>query len=243
MPLLSRENRPWPVSDRPWVMKQVWHDLLFAHWPVEAAALRSLIPPALELETFDGAAWLGIIPFRMTGVTPRWVPPLPWFSAFLELNVRTYVSDGTKPGVWFFSLDAANSFPVAAGRRLFSLPYYRADMELRREGSMLEYRSVRTDPRGPNAELAAQYEPTAPAEAPSESLTRWLTYRYCLYAARKDGRLFRTEIDHGPWPLQIAQAQFRINTMANPLGVRLVGKPLCHFSKMLAVNIWAPTSI
>src|SRR6266849_3667248 len=126
MPLLSRENRPWPVPDRPWVMKQVWHDLLFAHWPVEAAALRSLIPPALELETFDGAAWLGIIPFRMTGVTPRWVPPLPWFSAFLELNVRTYVSDGTKPGVWFFSLDAANSFAVAAGRRLFSLPYYRA---------------------------------------------------------------------------------------------------------------------
>src|SRR5579871_2480588 len=97
-------------------MAMQWHDLLFMHWPVPVDQLRPLIPPALAIETFDGMAWLGLVPFRMSGVRPRFVPALPWLSAFPELNVRTYVTSAGKPGVWFFSLDAANPLAVHGAR-------------------------------------------------------------------------------------------------------------------------------
>src|SRR5437867_2588447 len=99
-------HRPWPLPREPWVMAQTWHDLLFAHWPVPAVALRPVIPAFLDVDTFEGEAWIGVVPFRMSGVHPRFVPSLPGLSAFPELNVRTYVTDGERPGVWFFSLDA-----------------------------------------------------------------------------------------------------------------------------------------
>ena len=101
-------------------MTQTWHDLLFAHWPVDAAALRALVPASVELDLFDGTAWLGIVPFYMTNVAPRLVPALPWVSAFPGLNVRTYVIVGNKPGVFFFSLDAGNPLTVGAARGLLT---------------------------------------------------------------------------------------------------------------------------
>ena len=128
MDMPSAAHRPWPLPSRPWVLAMQWHDLLFMHWPVSPAVLRPAIPPMLELETFDGAAWLGVTPFRMKGTRPPLVPPLPWFSAFPELNVRTYVTAEGKPGVWFFSLDAGNPLAVRGARALFHLPYYGAVM-------------------------------------------------------------------------------------------------------------------
>src|SRR5882672_8440647 len=95
-------HRPWPLPRGPWVMAQAWHDLLFAHWPISVERMRAAVPRGLELDTFDGRAWLGIVPFRMTGVRVRWTPSLPRISAFPELNVRTYVRCGDRPGVLFF---------------------------------------------------------------------------------------------------------------------------------------------
>ena len=106
-------HRPWPMPQRPWLMTQTWNDLLFAHWPVDASAVRERVPGAFELDLFDGQAWLGVVPFHMTNVTPRFVPALPWVSAFPELNVRTYVRVAGTPGVYFFSLDAGNPWPSA----------------------------------------------------------------------------------------------------------------------------------
>src|SRR5688500_17865980 len=119
-------HRPYPMPEVPWIMTQSWHDLLFAHWPVKAEALRELVPPGLELDLFDRQAWLGIIPFHMTNVAPRGVPALPWVSAFPELNVRTYVRVGDRPGIFFFSLDAGNPLAVTMARTLFKLPYFQA---------------------------------------------------------------------------------------------------------------------
>src|SRR4051812_7913481 len=99
-------HRPWPLPDRPWVMTQTWHDLLFAHWPMKASDLRPKVPAAFELDLFDGAAWVAVVPFHMTNVAPRGVPALPWLSDFPELNVRTYVRVGNRSGIYFFSLDA-----------------------------------------------------------------------------------------------------------------------------------------
>jgi uncharacterized protein len=117
--------QPWPLPAGGWVMAQSWHDLLSAHWPVTAAALRPHIPARLAIDTFDGQAWLGVVPFRMSGVRLRGTPAVPWLSAFPELNVRTYVLADAKPGVWFFSLDAGNAIAAAIAREWFHLPYLR----------------------------------------------------------------------------------------------------------------------
>src|SRR5262245_35014335 len=121
---LTQAHRPWPIHPGSWLMAQGWHDLLFAHWPVPVKALQRLIPESLEIDTFEGQAWLGVVPFRITDVRLPWLPPLPGVSAFPELNVRTYVTDGRKPGVWFFSLDAGNPAPVLAARYGYRLPYF-----------------------------------------------------------------------------------------------------------------------
>ena len=136
-------HRPWPMPRKPWVMTQSWHDLLFAHWRVDVSELRRAVPAAFELDLFDHEAWLGIVPFHMTNVGLRATPTVPWISAFPELNVRTYVRVADRPGVYFFSLDAARRLAVAAARALLNLPYFTADMRLERRGDGLDYRSAR----------------------------------------------------------------------------------------------------
>jgi hypothetical protein len=222
-------------------MAMQWHDLLFMHWPVKPAVLRPLIPPGLELETYDGWAWLGVVPFRMAGVVPRFVPPLPWLSAFAELNVRTYVCAEGKAGVWFFSLDAANPVAVQVARGLFHLPYYDAQMNCQTHGDGIRYRSCRTHRGAASAGFQADYRPTGPAyHASPGSLEHWLTERYCLYAANRAGRVWRGDIHHVPWPLQPAEAEIQHNSMANQLRLILPKTaPLLHFARRLDVVAWS----
>ena len=236
------EHRPWPLPPGPWIMRQTWHDLLFAHWPLAPDALRPLVPPPLSLDVYDGRAWLGVIPFHMSGVTPRGVPPLPGLSAFPELNVRTYVTAGGKPGVLFFSLDAGSRLAVEAARLTYRLPYYRARMSALPHGEAIHYASRRADRRGPAAEFMGDYGPIGvPARAAPGSLDHFLTERYCLYAPRPDRRFFRAEIHHAPWPLQPAAAEIVKNTMAAARGIELRGRPsVLHFARRLDVFVWPP---
>jgi uncharacterized protein len=217
-----------------------WHDLLFMHWPVPVAALRDHIPAALALDTFEGLAWLGVVPFRMAGVRPRYSPALPRVSAFPELNVRTYVVAGGKPGVWFFSLDAADPLAVRVARRAFHLPYYDARMACLPDGNGVRYTSFRTHRGAPQAQLQACYRPIGAAiSAPAGSLGAWLTERYCLYAADWRGKVYRGEIHHARWPLQPAEAEISVNTMTAPIGVSLPDiPPLLHFARRLDVVAW-----
>lgn len=236
----SSDHRPWPRPRRPWLLAMQWYDLLFMHWPLPAEALRPYIPTALELQTFDGAAWLGVVPFRMAGVRPRGTPPLPGLSAFAELNVRTYVTAGGKPGVWFFSLDAASPPAVEAARMFYHLPYFHARMRCQSTGDGVHYTSVRTHNGAAPATFGAVYRPIgAEYSAAAGSLEHWLTERYCLYAANRRGRVWRGEIDHRQWPLQPAAAEVRHNTMAARLGLHLAGPPLLHFARRLAVQAWS----
>lgn len=142
------DHRPWPRPGRPWLMAMEWHDLLFAHWPVHPERLRPFIPPALTLQTFDGHAWVAVVPFRMAGTRLRLTPALPLVGAFPELNVRTYVTAGGKDGVWFFSLDAASPPAVELARLAYHLPYVHAVMRCEPEGEGLRYASRRR-PRNP----------------------------------------------------------------------------------------------
>lgn len=220
-------------------MAMQWHDLLFAHWPVRPDRLRLYIPHQLELETFDGWAWLAVVPFRMAGTRLRGTPALPLVSAFPELNVRTYVSAAGKPGVWFFSLDAASLPAVETARLVFHLPYVHATMACHDDGSAIAYASRRQPKSARPAAFQAHYRPVGPRlRAAPGSLEHWLTERYCLYTANRRGRVWRGEIDHAPWPLQAAEAELAQNTMTTPLGLELQGAPLLHFARRLDVVAW-----
>ncbi len=220
-------------------MTQIWHELLFAHWPLAPDVLRPLVPDALPLDTFEGQAWLSIVPFRMSYVRPRGVPPLPGLSAFAELNVRTYVSLGGKPGVYFFSLEAANRVAVALARATYHLPYMNAEMRCARSGETVTYASRRWHRGEPPAIFEATYRPTGPVYvAQAGSLDAWLTERYCLYTVTPGG-VYRGEIHHGPWALQPAEAEIRVNTMAAAAGITLPATPpRLAYSHRQEVLIW-----
>lgn len=238
----AEAGRPWPVPDRPWVLVQSWRDLLFAHWPVAPAALRPRIPASLTLDTFDGDAWIGVIPFRISHIAPRGVPHR-LALAFPELNVRTYVTTEDKPGVWFFSLDAASLMAVFGARLGVNLPYFWADMSLRQRDTGIVYASDRRI--GPSAAFQASYGPTGPVfHSVPGTLEEWLTARYCLYAPnRRRGGVRRVEIHHPPWPLQPAAADIAHNTMTHPIGIPLAGEPLLHFARAVDVVTWPPERV
>lgn len=244
LPASFTAHRAWPVPASPWVMVQRWCDLLFMHWPLPPEAVRRLLPLTLSLDTYDGAAWIGVVPFRMENVRPRLLPAVPWLSAFPELNVRTYVTlhdrGVLKPGVYFFSLEAANPVAVALARALFKLPYFNADMQAQARGEGMDYASRRTHRAAPPAEFSARYAPAGPVyEADRHSLDSWLTDRYALYTTDRRGRPYIGEIAHPPWPLQPAQAEVRINTMAAAAGLRLPdAPPLLHFSRRIDMRTW-----
>jgi uncharacterized protein len=238
------EHRPWPLPRRGWTMGQTWEDLLFAHWPVAPEALRPALPAGLALEVRDGSAWIGVTPFRVRGLRLRGTPPVPWLSRFPELNVRTYVTAGGRPGIWFFSLDAARRAAVFAARRAYRLPYFHARMRAARRRGWIEYASDRRDRSGAPATLRASYRPAGPVRrAVPGSLEHFLTERYCLYAVHPARGLLRAEIAHAPWPLQPAEAAIGRNTMAAPLGLALEGPPLLHYARRVDVAIWAPDAL
>ena len=217
-----------------------WIDLLFAHWPVDPDMLKPWIPRPLELETCQGSAWLGIVPFVMTKVGLRGLPPVPFVSTFAELNVRTYVRAGGRPGVWFFSLDAASPLAVALARATYHLPYFRARMRVDRDEDTVRYRSTRTHRGARPAALEVTYRPAGePFTAAAGSIEEFLTSRYCLYAVDKRGACHRGEIHHLPWQLQRAEAKFGTNTCATAHGLEIGTTPcLLHFSRTLDVAAW-----
>lgn len=217
-------------------MRQTWNDLLFAHWPLAPEELAQKIPAPLELDLFEGKAWIAVTPFHMTGIRARGFPALPGASAFPELNVRTYVRFAEKPGVFFFSLDAASQLAVWGARVGFRLPYFLADIEVRLNGERVRYHSRRQIGQ---AELKARYGPTSEVRVREKgTVEHFLTERYCLYAANRE-RVWRAEIHHVPWPLQDASAEFEINTMAAASGIEVSGPPaLLHFAKRLDVLVW-----
>jgi uncharacterized protein len=239
------DHRPWPMPTAPWIMTQTWHDLLFAHWPVKAATMASMIPPGLALDLSDGMAWLGIVPFRMSNVSLRGLPALPWLSAFPELNVRTYVQVGGRPGVYFFSLDASNPLAVIAARTFFHLPYYRASIHVEVAQERVGYDSRRCARRVRPARLRGTYWPTGSTFlARPGTLEYFLTERYCLYTFHRGSHVATVDIHHPPWSLQPACAEFEVNTMAEAARIPLEPvRPILHFAKRQDVVAWPLRSV
>ncbi|MBX9724946.1 MAG: DUF2071 domain-containing protein [Candidatus Obscuribacterales bacterium] len=236
--LQQTSHRPFALPDSPWVMRQSWDNLLFAHWPIAATELRDSIPAGLEIDTYDQYAWIAVVPFAMNDVCPRYLSPLPWISNFLELNVRTYVVKNGVPGVYFFSLDCSNPVAVRVARQFFHLPYFDAKMSLNFDGNEVIYKSSRTSS---GQIFEARYYPVGKILEPTkDSIEHFLTERYCLYTTDKRGRIYQGVIHHLPWTLQIAQAEIQTNTMISAdLGFTLPkSKPLLHFSKSIDTVEW-----
>jgi uncharacterized protein YqjF (DUF2071 family) len=235
---MDRQSPRQRPPGRP-LMYQRWLQLLFLHWPLPAAELAALVPAPLELDLFDGQAWIGVVPFTMRRVRPRGLPALPGCSAFHELNVRTYVHYLGFPGVWFFSLDAANPLAVRAARWRFHLPYFDARMRLAAKGPEVAYDSLRTHRDAPFAAFRARWTFGQPlGEVAADSLEFFLTERYCLYAC--DGqRLWRARIHHPPWPLRRATLHELHSSMLEPLGLRpAAGAPHIAGAERIDVDIF-----
>lgn len=237
---MTHSDRTWDLPQRPWAMRMNWHDLLFMHYRVDAAKLQATLPRGLTVDTYDGAGWVGIVPFRMTDVAPRCVPAFPGFSAFPELNVRTYVIVEDKPGVWFYSLDAASRIAVRVARRFLHLNYREAEICRTWRDERCDYRSRRTHQSEPAADLHVRYRPIGdPFCAARGSLEFWLTARYCLYTSDRRGRVLRGEVDHAPWTLYAAQAEVIENSMFDQLGLSAPHEsPHLLFSWLTEARAW-----
>lgn len=254
--LYSVEHRPWLPPDSPWLFSQSWNDLLFAHFAVDPPTLRRLVPEALTLDLYDGVAWLTVSPCCASHVRPSGVPPLPGLSYFPQVNLRTYVTmedkpGQSKPGLFYFSVDAANLSAVWFARIFFRIPYWHAAIQIsgatihaRNPAEHIHFRSSRL--HGPAASSGPAkfdviYSPQSEAErARHGSLDEFLTERYCVYSWNRR-RYYRAEIHHQPWALQRASLEIRANSMAEPIGLALPMKPdLCHFSRSLKMLAWAP---
>lgn len=247
--LIRTSHQPRPLPGGRWVASQRWNDLLFAHWPVPAAAVTALLPEGLEADTFEGSAWVGMVPFWLDRIKLRGTPQLPGMGGFPDLNLRTYVRNrGTgEQGVYCFSLDAGNLVAVAAARALLRLPYYWADMRME-QGSGREFlfhSSRRFTPR-PVA-FKVRYRGLGPTQRLAEirpgTLEYFLTERYCLFTRSRDGRPIRANIHHIPSLLEDAEADIEQNDLATAIGIDLPNqKPVLHYSRRMAVYIW-PTEL
>lgn len=227
-----------PPKGRP-VMLQRWGKLMFAHWTLPPEVLAARLPTGIELDLFQGQAWVGLVPFTLRGVRTPFLPPVPGLSSFLEINVRTYVCVNGEPGVWFFSLDASNALAVHAARLAYHLPYYHADIEIEEDGTRLRYRSRRTHRNAPAAAFDATWTRGEPLpESRPGTLQHFLTERYCLYAEHR-GRLFRGPVSHPPWPLRKARLVALESTLLGAAGLpEPDGEPLLYHADELAVEIW-----
>ncbi len=224
----------------PVVMRQDWQQLLFLHWRVSPELIQATLPPGLSVDTFEGAAYIGLVPFTMRNVRPVWSPPVSGLSHFHEINVRTYVHAHGEPGVWFYSLDAANPIAVALARTLFHLPYYRAAMrlELSRESGEIAYHSRRQHPGIDTEESGMRYTPTQPVRhAAPGTLDHFLCERYLLYS-QNGPRLFSGRVHHTPYPLQEATLHDLSDTLVTAAGFpNITDEPPVHVAYARAVSV------
>jgi uncharacterized protein len=208
--LSQTEHRPYPLPEGSWFLRMRWHNLLFMHWPVPEDVLRPLIPPALELDTFEEPTWLGLVSFCMESVWPRFLPALRRLLSFPELNLHTYATYEGKPGVCFFSLDAHNPAAVRLAPATFGLPYFDADMHYQARGAEVRHRSLRKHEDAPPARFAASYRPSGePFDSHPGSLETFLTERYGFYSAGVGGSgpVRRGDIHYWIWSLQSAEVE------------------------------------
>jgi uncharacterized protein YqjF (DUF2071 family) len=228
-----------------------WDNLLFLHWRVDPAVMRTLVPRELEIDTYDGAAWIALVPFQMVHCHFRGVPRMPGLANFYECNVRTYVKHRGTTGVWFFSLDAQTLLPVLGGRWMWSLNYVYSTFNVKRDGDVTCYSLARRPGPWPAANTRISWrtgalmdlpdpraDPSTATQAPTQSLERFLTERYWLFTRRR-GKICAGEVRHIPWPLRHAELLELDDTLIRAAGLQVTGAPIAMASEHIAVEGFA----
>ena len=213
------------MRDRPTgfpVMRQAWSRLLFLHWPMAADIVQKTLPKGLHVDTFEGQAWVGIVPFYMDRIRPVYVPPVPWISWFLEMNVRTYVHDDEgNSGVWFYSLDCNQPLAVEVARRFFHLPYHNARMTARREADRVHYHCQRKGTALPATDYVYRPADDKLRLAEPGTFEFFLVERYLLFSTSRLGRIHTGRVHHTPYAFTDADCQ-----MWSPEPIAQAGLPL-----------------
>jgi uncharacterized protein YqjF (DUF2071 family) len=221
-------------------MKQTWKDLFFIHWPISEDILRPFVPEELELDLYDGTAWIAIVPFRMKQIRLKGIPTFPIGHSLLELNLRTYVKHKEEQGVYFFSLDANNPLAVFLARTCFGLNYLTASMTYKQHLDHVHYTSRRTHPSTPSSHFHATFTVlSSPFHAQPGSLMYWLTERYALWVKRRE-HVYKGPIFHHHWPLQKAEATIYTNTLPDFLQdhTTFLTEPVTYYSPFLETTIF-----
>lgn len=220
-------------------MRMAWSQALLLHWPFPAKAVRRIVPDELEIDTHDGHAWVSILPYRVRGVRPLMGPSIPWFSSFLQIDVRTYVRHLGEPGVYFFSLDASNPVAVWLARTVFRLPYFRAEMQLRRRDESFRFSSTRSHQGARSADFACQWTPREPlAAGDRDDFVNFLTDRGRLFAPHA-GKVLTCSIRHEPWPLRRARVSALDTTLFAAVDLpEPTCPPVAHHCDALGLEIW-----
>ena len=237
----DRELSAVPTPRGPWIMGQRWEDLLFISWPVPVEAVRPFVAPSVEVDTFDGSAWVSAVPFWMERAHFRGLPPIPFISSFPEVNVRTYVRQGDHAGVWFLSLDTESQVNVFLARHAFHLPYFFAHVEMERGGREIAFRSSRT---GGEAAFDVTYRGLGDERVTAEgTLEHFLTERYSMVCER-DGDVYRGDIQHAPWRVQQASWTSRSMDVVAAAGVAVPPtEPAVFYAQATDVALWAPIRV
>ena len=238
--LTKQEHRPYPLPDLPWVSTQRWEDVLFLHWPVSPDVLTPHIPQNLQLDLYEGTAWIGIVFFQVKGMRLRSMPALPWLSSYLQLNVRTYVTCNGLPGVYFFSLNVDSKFACLMAKTVYSLPFRRANMKMDKQGDYINMVSVRKKGQFPE-ELSCSYTPVSSVfQAQINTFDHWLLERYCLWNI-KNNHLYRTDIHHTKWNFQKVEVMIRSNSMVGfEHRICFQDHPVVHYAAMKQALFWLP---
>jgi len=223
-------------------MTQRWRDVTFAHWPVEADAVRALLPPMLEPHLFEGRAWVSLVGFEMDALRIPGVPPIPTTHRFVEFNVRTYVVGPDGPGVWFCSLDVPNWLPVLVARAGFALPYDKGSVAVTRQEDRIGWFVQRTWPEPAEAELVVRRTGVM-VDAAADPLATFLTARWRLYASTRAGVVLSAPVHHEPWPLEVAELVSLTTGVATAAGLPVVGEPLIHYASGVSVRVGLPRPV
>jgi uncharacterized protein YqjF (DUF2071 family) len=223
----------------PWLWSQHWLDLFFAHWPVRVTDLRRHVPAALDIDTWEGSAWVSLVAFRLEGIRRRWLPSAGFLTNSLELNLRTYVRYRGEPAICFLSIHAGKRLLVRLARWATPLSYEFARMSYDWRDGLAAFHAHRPGDNG-DLTFAASFTPLAGAsQARAGSLDDWLLERYCLYAQDQKGTLFRTVVEHPPWAVQAVTAEVTANTMGPPFEIAVASGPaVVHYSKGVRAFIW-----
>mgnify|MGYP001944847474 CR=1 FL=1 len=237
MEWIKRNEQFEYLASKAWIMKQGWENVLFLHWPMSTEYLRPLIPDALEIDTYGGQAWLGIIVFEMEGIYPRGFSRLSLTPRFSEINVRTYVTYKGEPGIYFLSIDVNNWASLHIAKRWYRLPYHPSKVSIQKEGDSIHFEGVR---KKEPLYIKGSYSPKNEIFfSRADSLDYWLTERYRLYSTDLFSNLYTASIDHPPWVLQKVDVILNKNTLFSPFDFNLtVDKPVAHYSSGVQTNFW-----